>query len=120
MKQFLSFTLMLLFIQYENAVPFKTEDEAKKYIKENHLTCGKNNPKNKNDCIKYGTDSDFYCCYFESENFCGLMSYSQVTNPKGNKQFAPFSDTPEKKIYCSQTYEKLSLIFLLICTLFLF
>ena len=69
----LSFTLIPLII---------CEDYNTLTSLENHhpnLPCGKSNPKKDTDCIKYGTDSGFCCCFIidvndQSKKKCRLLS----------------------------------------------
>ena len=47
------------------------------------LSCGKSNPKEQEDCTKYGTDSGMYCCWVaENENDnkgkCVLISKKKI------------------------------------------
>ena len=46
------------------------------------IKCGKNEPKNSKDCIKYGTDSGMLCCWVsdskESSNGRCTLLYSKV------------------------------------------
>lgn len=46
------------------------------------LSCGKKDPKKEKDCSKYGTDSDFVCCYIEKKSDgskeCKLASYDSA------------------------------------------
>lgn len=44
--------------------------------------CGKPSPVEEKDCTKYGTDSDFLCCYVKQPNgsnaVCALISYARA------------------------------------------
>ena len=84
------------------------------------LECGKKNPKKADDCIKYGTDSEFYCCYIEapSGKACGLVSYASAGDPLGDKKFGIYSDGT--KAVCSQEFIKFSLSFMILIAVFLF
>ena len=83
------------------------------------LKCGKNNPKKENDCIKYGTDSDFYCCYIESSygKACGLVSYTRAGKPQGDKKFKLYQDNTLG--VCSQTFLKFSFSIIFLIFVFL-
>ena len=48
-----------------------------------NLSCGKNHPKKDTDCIKYGTDSGFCCCYVingDGSKECKLLSMLVAEN----------------------------------------
>ena len=47
------------------------------------LSCGKSNPKEQEDCSKYGTDSGMYCCWVaenenDNEGKCVLISKKKI------------------------------------------
>ena len=61
------------------------------------LSCGKSNPKEQEDCTKYGTDSGMYCCWVakdENDNHgkCYLVSEKKIER-SGIDGCAQFSDS---------------------------
>ncbi|MCQ2819105.1 MAG: hypothetical protein MJ252_17725 [archaeon] len=92
---------------------------------DNLVPCGKEDPDGKNDCIKYGTDSDFYCCLFEPSNgkkFCRLVSYKAAGDGIGDKKFKLFASDPgdgPQEAICSHNYLKYGLIISTLCLLLL-
>ena len=61
------------------------------------LSCGKSNPKEQEDCTKYGTDSGMYCCWVakdenDSNGKCYLVSEKKIER-SGIDGCAQFSDS---------------------------
>ena len=118
---FIFFIITLRNIYLANEI----EETPKEGIDYPGIRCGKKNPKKPKDCSKYGTDSDMYCCWTNTDRYskvggeCQLLSKKMAEKKKiyGTKDFSigsekKFWDCGNKSFYLNIRYKTFFLFFI--------